>query len=388
MENIKQEIISFLDSFAQEQVQFVFDVCDQNSYTYNKKGVDRVAEMFVNKLNGILPFHEVFEQGEIGNHHLLKTKDTAEAVYLVGHLDTVFPTDHSFQKCRFDGDLLIGPGTGDMKGGLAVIVYALKALNEVNFLHKLPIAVIFNSDEEIGSITSQEIYKKEKSKAIACFVAECAGLNGEIVVSRNGKIGARINSYGKDRHVAFGSHKKSSAVLELAHKIIEVESLNASQPGVSINVGKIEGGLGASTIPAQAFCLMDIRWANEDHNEALVDNVRNIVAENSLPRCRSELKILNSRPAMPINNGTKKLFKIVEQVGKYLGQDIISEHRRGTSDANFFGSAGVPTLDGWGPICDNDHTPNEYIKISSLKERTALLALFLLEYGQKLGKIS
>jgi len=388
MENIKQEIISFLDSLAHEQVRFIIDVCNQNSYTYNKKGVDNAAEIFVHKLNGILPFRQVFKQSEIGNHHLFKTDDSAKAIYLVGHLDTVFPPEHPFQKCRIEQDILTGPGTGDMKGGLAVIVYALLALHKVGVLNSLSLAFFMSSDEEIGSITSSSIYTTERKKAIACLTAECAGLNGEIVISRNGKMGARIDSHGKDRHVGIGSPEKSSAILELAHKVIAVESLNEHLPGVSINVGKIEGGLGPSTVPAHAKCLLDIRWRKQEHKKILLDHIEEKINSNSQSGCFSEFHILNSRPAMPTNNGTGELFEIVKQVGKYLGQEIKSEHRRGTSDANFFGSAGVPTLDGWGPICKNDHTAGEYIQISSVIERTKLLALFLLEYGRKLGMLS
>jgi glutamate carboxypeptidase len=283
--------------------------------------------------------------------------------------------------------LLHGPGTGDMKGGLVVMVYALKALKEVGMLHKLNLSLILNSDEEIGSISSYFIFLEERKKATACLVAECAGPNGEIVISRNGKLGARIECFGKDRHVSNGTHEKSSAILELAHKIISIESLNAYVPGVSINVGRIEGGLGPSTIAAQAHCLLDVRWEKEEHREILLNKIQSELSWSSQPGCHSVFKILNSRPVMPLNEANENLFRMVIQTAHQLGQEIKSEHRRGTSDANFFGSAGVPTLDGLGPISKNDHTADEFIKISSLKERSTLLALFILEYSRKTGMI-
>ncbi len=388
IKNIKKGILSFLDSHAEEQIQFVIDLCNQNSFTYNKKGVDRIGDMIFDQLNGILPIHQVVKQNNIGNIYLLKNTSSSKAIYLIGHMDTVFPPDHPFQKCLLQGDYLKGPGTGDMKGGLAVFVYALKAIKEVDFHTKLRLVLILNSDEEIGSTTSQSIFIEERKKAIACLVAECAGHNGEIVTSRNGKMGVRIDCLGQDRHVGFGTHEKASAILELAHKIIAIESLNASIPGVSLNVGKIEGGLGPCTIPGHASCLLDIRWVEEKHQEILLNEIRTKIANSSQPGCHSELKILNARPAMPLKKSTKELFRIIQQVGHHLTQKINQEHRRGTSDANFFGAACVPTLDGLGPICDKDHTPEEFIKISSLKERSALLALFLVKYGLKIGKIS
>lgn len=380
---IKEEILSFLNSNTQEQIQFVIDLCNQNSYSYNIEGIDRIARMILDRLNGILPEHKVIKQKNTANHHILKINPSAKSIYLVGHMDTVFPPDHPFQKCQVYGNELNGPGTGDMKGGLTVFIYALKALKEVDLLDKLSLTLILNSDEEIGSITSKSIFLEERKKALCCLVSECAGINGEIVISRNGKMGARIDCTGEDRHVGFGIHEKASAILELAHKIIFIENLNSSLPGVSLNVGKIEGGLGPSTVPGYASSLIDIRWEKEEHKEILLNTINTELSQVSQPGCHSELTILNSRPAMPRSKSNEGLFQIIQNVGRSLRQEVLPEHRRGTSDANFFGAFGVPTLDGLGPICKRDHTPNESIKISSLKERSALTALFLVEFGRK-----
>ena len=343
--------------------------------------------MILEHLRDLLPIHRVIRQKEVGNHHLLKNRRSAKAIYLVGHIDMVFSPDHPFQTCCLEGDLLHGPGTGDMKGGIAVFIYALKALKEVDIMDRLSLALILNSDEELGSIFSHSILVGESGNAIACLAGECAGTKGEIVISRNGKLGARIECFGQDRHVGFGTHEKSSAVLELARKVIVLEALNASLPGTSINVGKIEGGLGPSTVAGHAHALVDIRWKKEEHREILWKEVQEEISRSSQTGCNSEIKILNSRPSMPLRKNTEEMFQIIQRVGKYVGQKIKQEHRRGTSDANFFGAAGVPTLDGLGPICEKDHTPSEYIKVASLKERSSLLAHFLVEYGQKLGMI-
>lgn len=387
MQNIQKDISSYIDSCAQEQIQLVIDLCHQNSHSYNKKGVDRVGEMIMEHLTNLMPIHQVIHQKKVGDHHLLKNKNSAKAIYLVGHMDTVFPPEHSFQRCRLQKDHLHGPGTGDMKGGLAVFIYALKALKEVHLTDRLRLALILNSDEELGSIFSRSIFLEESKKALACLGGECAGHKGEIVVSRNGKMGAMIDCYGQDRHVGFGTHEKSSAVLELAHKIIALESLNASLPGVSINIGHIEGGLGPSTVAGHSSSLVDIRWEKEDQREILWKRIQEEISKSSQPRCHSKIKILNSRPAMPLKKSTEEMFQIIQEIGLSLGQKIKSEHRRGTSDVNFFGAAGVPTLDGLGPICKKDHTESEFIKVSSLKDRSCLLALFLVKFGQKVGMI-
>lgn len=373
----REEIISHIELHRREQLEFIISLCNQNSHTFNKWGTDAVAEMVVDRLAPYLKYHDIVDQDKVGCHHILKNHRSGPAVYLVGHLDTVFPPDHELKKCRVEGEFLYGPGTSDMKGGIGVIVYALGAAHRAGALDRLNVAVILNSDEEIGSVTSSPLFEQERKNASACLVAECAGPNGEVVVSRNGKAGARIDCYGEDRHISTVAGTKASAVLELSHKIIALESLNASLPGASINVGRIEGGLGSSTIAGQASAQVDIRWVKEEHRPLLYESIEKILSDPSQPGCRTQFTELNSRPAMPFNSKTEILFGQVQLTGRNLGQSVISEHRRGTSDANFFGVVGVPTIDGLGPIGHKEHTVNEYIELASLRDRTALLAHIL-----------
>ena len=380
---IKKKLLDLIDRWSKEQLDFLITLCNQNSYTFNKNGTDRLAALVLERLQDFFPIYRNIEQSETGDHHILKTKDTGKASYLLGHLDTVFPSDHPFQACRQEGKWLIGPGTADMKGGLTVMVYALRALDQTGLLENLNVAVILGADEENGSASSQEIYEKERQIASICLTAECAGENGEVVVSRNGKAGGRLECSGRDRHVGSEGEEKASAVLEIAKKVIAFESLNALFPEVRVNVGQIEGGLGPGTIPGQASFLFDLRWEKEEHHAPLLERLQEIASSSDNPLCESRLTLLNHRPAMPEDEKTHTLFSKLQETAEELGQDLSAEHRRGTSDANYFGAVGVPTLDGFGPIGVKDHTPGERILISSLKDRTALLACFLLDMKEE-----
>ncbi len=374
----KKRVLQLIHRWEDEQLDFLIALCEQNSFTYNKKGTDKVSAIICKMLENVLPVHQVVHQEEVGDMHILKTQGSGKSVYLLGHTDTVFPPGHDFQECRREGDWLSGPGTADMKGGLAVIVYALKALEQAG-VDKLPnMTLILGPDEEIGSAFSHKIYERESKKAWFCIVGECAGQNGEIVLSRNGKAGGRMEISGKGAHVGSGSEDKASAILELAHKVIAFESLNGIFPGVRVNVGKIEGGLGPSTIPARAAFLFDLRWQNEEHYTQLLEKAHKIASARNHPHCSSRITLLNYRPAMPPNEKTETFLIQLRRIAEDLGHVVPGEHRQGTSDGNFFGAQGVPTLDGFGPIGLNDHTSEERIRISSLKDRTALLALFLL----------
>jgi glutamate carboxypeptidase len=179
--------------------------------------------------------------------------------------------------------------------------------------------------------------------------------------------------------------RKASAVLELAHKTIGLEELNEVFPGVRVNVGKVEGGLGPATIPASAQAWVDIRWEDQGVRNRLVERIRDVVGKPEVPGCHSELTLLNERSAWPWSEGTQKLADLVKRVSAELGHPIDQEHRLGTSDSNFFGCAGVPTVDGLGPICEGYHTANEFVYVSSIPERTALLAASLLEIAREMA---
>ncbi len=374
-----ERVVAFIEAHANEQLLFLVELCEENSFTHNKTGTDRVAARVLSQLGGVLPAATTVVQGAVGDHLILRNRPETPAIYLLGHMDTVFPPNHPFQHCRLDGDLLSGPGTADMKGGLAVIVYALKALEAAGLLDRLSLALILSGDEEVGSPSSRAMFLEEAANARACIVAECGGLDGEVVVSRNGKLGAVLRCTGRDSHVAFAGSTKSSAILELAYKIVALEALNGLIGGTAVNVGKVEGGLGPATVPKEASCLVDVRWRDEASRPGLLEKIDGVVATRCGDGCHSEWSVLNGRPAMPLQDGSRRLYAMVRKAAGRLGQDVGGQHRNGTSDANFFSSLGVPTVDGLGPIGDLDHTAEEHIRVASLKERTALLAALLIE---------
>lgn len=375
----KAKVLKLISGWEKEQLDFLITLCEQNSHSYNKQGSDQVSALICNELKGVFPLHEVVEQEKVGDLHILRTRKQGKSIYLLGHTDTVFPPDHPFQTCRKEGKWLCGPGTADMKGGLAVMVYALKALNKAGLAALPNMAMILGADEEIGSVNTRTVYEQESKKAWFCLVGECAGEHGEIVVSRNGKAGGQLEAVGRDSHVGSAFQEKASAILELADKVIAFESLNGIFPGVRVNVGRIEGGLGPGTIPSKASFHFDLRWQNDKHHSLLLEKMQKIVSERKHPLCASRMTLLNYRPAMPPSSKTDRFLSRLHQVAEGLDLELPEEHRQGTSDGNFFGANGVPTLDGIGPIGINDHTPRERILISSLKARTALLALFLLD---------
>ena len=356
------------------------------SGSHNKKGVDRVSKLIKSffQANGISC--RVIEQAEFGNHLIVKSpcaEQSEKQILITGHMDTVFPENTDFNWYKEDTSKCYGPGVIDMKGGLVTGIFALKALESIGLLKEIPITFIFNSDEEIGSPSSRKIIKKEANKSACAFVLECGGLEGEVVTGRKGNLVIKLSVTGKSGHAAFSGKNKTSAILELAHKAIEIESLNDIERGITVNVGKIEGGIGHNTVPDRATALIDFRYYRQSGYPFLKKRIEEIIEKSNIPGTTCDLQIISSRLPMEQNGTNRKLFRTAKTVAERLGFPIKEEFRYGVSDANIIAEQGVPVLDELGPCGASDHSKNEFMIKESLLQRTALLACSIAEYWQR-----
>jgi len=343
----------------------------------NKRGVDKVAQRLESAVRDLPMTLEVVEQQMAGNHLLLRSKACAAAesqALMVGHMDTVFPKDTDFNWYREDEYHAYGPGVADMKGGLVAGVFALKALGRVGLLDRLPLTCVFNSDEEIGSRTSIELIQSEASQSAFAFVLEAGGLSGGIVTGRKGNLIIELMVEGKAGHAAFAGPDKASAILEMAHKIIAFEALNDFGRGITVNVGKIEGGIGANTVSDLASAQIDLRYTGPQDLKDIEKKVFGITESTQTPGTMSRMDVLSGRPPMEKSAAARRLFEIVKKVAEQSGDTVTDEFRHGVSDANFIADLGIPVLDGLGPVGGNDHSRNEFMVKESLLKRTTLLA--------------
>ncbi|MFC1830277.1 M20/M25/M40 family metallo-hydrolase, partial [Thermodesulfobacteriota bacterium] len=261
--NIKSNIISYIKAHTTDMFSLLEKMVLIQSGSYNKKGVDRVSNLIKTFFQSNGTSCRVIEQTKLGNHLVVKShcvERFEKQILLVGHMDTVFPKDTDFNWYKEDTVKCYGPGVVDMKGGLVTGIFALKTLDSIGLLKKIPLTFIFNSDEEIGSPSSREIIKKEANNSACAFVLECGGLKGEVVTGRKGNLVIKLNVTGKSGHAAFAGKDKGSAILEMAHKVIEFESLNDPVRGITVNVGKVKGGIGPNTVPEQATARIDFRF--------------------------------------------------------------------------------------------------------------------------------
>jgi len=352
-----------------------------NSHSRNYQGINRVGDLVAGLMPGSL--HSKVLTDRNGVQHRIYHNPGAEnmPVVMIGHIDTVFPPDSQFMKFKAVGDRLHGPGTADMKGGIVVMVYALRVLEELGVLETIPVQCLINGDEEIGSPHSLPLIKEMARNASFGLVFECGGLNGEVVTARRGIRRFKLTVTGKARHAGVKEGPKDSAIEELSRMILALEDLNDHEKGVSINVGKISGGVDTNIVPDNAQALFEFRFWDPDTEKAVLARIEEIASNQTNPQCSVEYKCLHHRPAGCPIEGTDKLYTRAKKAAKDLEQTLGKERRGGTSDANFLINMGVPTLDGLGPVGDLDHTTEEYILKQSLFERIEFTALLLAQLG-------
>lgn len=370
---------TMIDTFLDENRTRIYSLLDElvriQSGSRNKPGVDRVADRIRREMESDGFDCDIIAQSDLGNHLIARMRPAAGdalPILITGHTDTVFPEDTGFNFYKEDDSRCYGPGVADMKGGLVVGIFALKALAHAGI--RVPVTFVFNSDEEIGSPSSRDLILEEAKKSRAAFVLEAGGLNHEIVTGRKGNFSARISVEGEAGHAAFAGRDKASAVLELARKTIAIEALNQPDKGISANVGTVTGGIGPNTVAQHARAALDFRFLTDRDRTGLETRLRDIVKDNTVPRTTAGIEIVSQRPAMPQTEANQSLFHQIAGIGKELNIPVVPELRQGVSDANIIALAGIPVIDGLGPMGAKDHSADEYIIKDSLFFRTRLLA--------------
>jgi glutamate carboxypeptidase len=347
------------------------------SGSYNKVGVDEMARL-IGRTCASMPLSvRTVAQKTLGNHVVVRSTANAGAggaILLVGHMDTVFPANTAFNWYKEDDLNCYGPGVCDMKGGLVVGIYAVQALAACGLLERVPVTFVFNSDEEIGSPGSRDLIREHARACCAAFVLECGGRVGEIVTGRKGNLSQRLVVKGKSGHAAFAGKDKASAILELAYKIVALERLNDSDAGMTVNVGKIDGGIGSNTVAEEAYANVDCRFITQDQQKEMERKITDITSKSNVPGTRGIVETLSRRPPMPRSEKNAILYDIVRTVGSALNQTIGDEYRQGVSDANLIAAEDIPVVDGLGPMGGRDHSDKEFMVKESLIQRTILLA--------------
>jgi glutamate carboxypeptidase len=347
--------------------------------TRNKAGVDSVGKWIGARCAAWAWEVERFPLADYGDCWLARLHgDGNGRLLLMGHLDTVYPDGiAAVRPMRSEGHKTIGPGVCDMKGGLLVGMYALRALQTVNFRDFGEILFFFNSDEEMGSPGSRPLYEPVARGMDAALVLESARANGDIVSARKGSGEFQLRVTGKAAHAGVEPEKGANAVVELAHQILALQALNGFKPGVTVNPNVTGGGTVSNVIADAAWVTVDVRAVDPAGAEAATQALTSLSERTTVPGTHVELHGRFSYPPMARTPAVGFLAGLARDSARELGFEINDVATGGASDANVLASLGIPVLDGLGPIGGLDHSPEEYIEADSLLPRTALLAALI-----------
>jgi glutamate carboxypeptidase len=303
--------------------------------------------------------------------------DAQAPVLVLGHFDTVWPRGTLVaQPFRVEDGRAYGPGSFDMKAGLVLLEFALAAIRDQGRTLRRPIVVFWTSDEEIGSPGSRAAIEAEARRAAFVLVLEPPLPGGHVKTARKGVGRFQLVAEGRPAHAGIEPEKGISAVVELAHQVLRLQSLNDPLAGTTVNVGVIQGGTVVNVVPALATATIDVRVATRAEADRIDAALR--ASAPVLAGARVRVDGGFNRPPMERSPRSAALFAQLQAIGRTLGLDVAEGSTGGGSDGNFTAALGVPTLDGLGAPGAGAHAVDEHIITATFPERAALLAEALL----------
>lgn len=371
---------SMLDFCRQHQagmLDLLRRLVELESPSDNKPAVDALGRFLESELVRFGGKVSFVPQEKSGNHlKAVFAGNSGRPILLLGHLDTVWPLDTlGSMPFRVEGARAFGPGIYDMKAGIVMIIFALRALAAARAEHP-PVLVLLDSDEEIGSPTGRPLVEATAKECQAVLVLEPSqGPTGHLKTARKGVGDYTVRVRGRASHAGVDFEKGRSAIVELARQILEVTRFTDISRGITVNPGVIHGGTRSNVVPAEAWVEVDIRIARAADAQELEHKFQRLKPFD--PDCSLQVTGGLNRPPMERTEGTARLFHLAKELGGRLGMMLDEASTGGGSDGNFTSALGIPTLDGLGAVGEGAHAVDESIVVEELPRRTALLACLI-----------
>lgn len=399
MLNSVVELINLIEASHQTMVAQLHQFCEINSSTDNLAGLKMMHQTLQ---SAFIPLADEIQSRSSPDLTIMnmsgettlqtcgdalfirKRPELKRRILLSGHMDTVYGSHHPFQRLTYVNDnQIVGPGTADMKGGLIVMLHALRAFEKTPFAGEMGWDVLINADEEIGSPASSVIFDEIAANYQAALVYEPAmNASGTLAKNRKGSGKLTLVATGKAAHAGRSFDEGRNAICYLAEAISAINALNGLKQGVTINIGKILGGEALNVVPDKAVAKLDIRISYPEDEQWVRSELETIITK--LEREGYSLAIHGGfgRPVKRVDSATERLFTRIQHLGQDLGLTIDWEDSGGCCDGNNLAHHGLPVLDTLGVRGGHIHSQHEFILLDSLVERASLNALLLVDLAQ------
>lgn len=385
-------LLNGVEAYVQERLEQYMEelreLCAIDSYSYHKPGLDEIALFLAARMRG-LGMHATIIDRESWGNDLLGTLhgNGGGNVLLLGHMDTVYPVGIATSRpVQIEGDIITGPGVSDMKGCILSGIYAIEALLAMNYHAFGEIRFLCVSDEEINTRHCQDVMRLACTDAGGALVLEAARSNGDIVSARKGHTWYKLTANGRSAHAGVEPEKGRNAVIELAHQILQFQNLTGWREGITINAGVVSGGTLPNVVPDFAEAQFDLRFLRNEDRIATEQRFHELLTNKRIANVELTLeRAPDIKEPMELTPEGLKLATQAQRIANLLGFSINHVLTGGASDASYATTHGVPTLDGLGPIGGRDHSPEEFLVLSSVAPRVALLAGLITTVGDQHG---
>ena len=381
---MKEDVFAYIDDHKAQMMDLWQDLVNQDSPASYREGVDLVAKRVFKELEEAGASTRWDEEGKALIAEI--PGDSRAPVLLLGHIDTVFPVGEAARRpFTVEGSRVTGPGALDMKGGVAVMLSALKALHSAGFSGR-PLKVILVSDEEIAHNGSKAtvMLQREARGCAACFNCETGYEDNSLVIGRKGGVVFKAAVHGIAAHAGNNPRQGRSAIWEMAKKIDDIQNMTDWDKGITFNVGTIKGGTVSNAIPGYCEVEGDIRFQDPDISPFVKEELLKVLNHTYIEGTKTELLLYHEGMLpMKMTEENRKLFEFVKKTGEENGIPV-SEGKLvgGGSDSGYVVYAGVPTVCAMGVKCRFNHTRDEYALKDSLFERAKLLGAVILKMNE------
>ena len=372
-----RRILNYLREHTDDMVADLKRLIELESPTSYKPAVDALGRVMAEELRGLGGDVEVIPKAEVGDVLRARWNPGDGGVVILSHMDTVWDVGTvAGRPTRIDGDRIYGVGSMDMKGGIVIALWALRALRALELFPEQPITYLLNTDEETGSVHSAGEIKAEALAHNVVFVTE-PPQDGAYKTQRKGTSHFYITAKGRAAHSGADHARGINAIEEIAHQILAVQAMTNYDIGTTANVGVISGGTRPNVVPAEARIEINVRATTRANAKAIRDQIMNLKARH--PEAELVIEGGVGVPPMERTPEIAALFKQAQGLAAEMSLTIEEGSTGGGSDGNKTAALGVPTFDGMGIVGDGGHAITEYGEISSLPERSAIMAAMLRE---------
>ncbi len=372
-----RRILAYLREHADDMLADLIKLIELESPTLHKASVDALGAVLADDLRGLGAAVEVIPKEEVGDIVRARWNPGPGGVVILSHMDTVWAVGTvAGRPTRVEGNRIYGVGAMDMKGGIVIALWALRALRELNLFPAQPISYMLNSDEETGSRHSALEIESEALSHRVVFVTE-PPQDGKYKTERKGVSHYNITAKGRAAHAGADHARGINAIEEMAHQILAVQAMTDYAIGTTANVGVIKGGTRGNVVPAEASIEINVRARTRANAKAIHEQIMSLRAIH--PEAELVIEGGIGVPPMERTPEIAALFKRAQGLAAGMGIEIDEGSTGGGSDGNKTAALGVPTLDGMGIVGDGGHAITEYGEIDSMPERAAIMAAMLRE---------